>query len=60
MDEKKREVTMSDAEIERILKDPNTWAWDGCTYPEGDHYSDAFKKRREARLEQMRAMLKSA
>lgn len=36
MDEKKREVTMSDAEIERILKDPNTWAWDGCTYPEND------------------------
>lgn len=23
---------MDDEDVERIMKDPNTWAWDGCTY----------------------------
>ena len=25
---------MDDKRIDKILKDPNTWEWDGCTYPE--------------------------
>ena len=25
---------MDEKEIKEILDDPNTWEWDGCTYPE--------------------------
>ncbi len=25
---------MNEEEIKRIMNDPNTWEWDGCTYSE--------------------------
>ena len=33
---------MDDKKIKEILKDPNTWEWDGCTLPENaeKYYTD--------------------
>ncbi len=31
---------MNDKEISEILKDPNTWEWDGCTYSDIDTKED--------------------
>ena len=35
---------MDDKKIKEILKDPNTWEWDGCTLPENaeKYYSEDF------------------
>ena len=31
---------MDEKRIEEILKDPNTWDWDGCTYSDLDEKID--------------------
>lgn len=31
---------MDEERIDEILKDPNTWDWDGCTYPDFDIKED--------------------
>ena len=33
-------MAMEKERIEEILKDPNTWAWDGCTYSDLDEKID--------------------
>ena len=37
---------MDEKRIEEIVKDPNTWEWDGCTYPEDDRdpYGEKWRK----------------
>ncbi len=39
---------MDEERIDEILKDPNTWDWDGCTYPDLDveDVVERFLKRR--------------
>lgn len=39
-------MEMEKERIDEIMKDPNTWEWDGCTLPEDseNHYSEDFKK----------------
>jgi len=42
---------MDEKRIEEILKDPNTWDWDGCTYSDldvkEDWEDDFFEKLKE-------------
>lgn len=33
---------MKKERIDEIVKDPNTWEGDGCTYPEDDYHSKDF------------------
>ena len=35
---------MDEKRIKEIMKDPNTWEWDGCTLPEDaeSHYPKEF------------------
>jgi len=35
---------MDEKKIKEIMKDPNTWEWDGCTLPEDaeSHYPKEF------------------
>jgi hypothetical protein len=45
---------MEEEKIQEILKDPNTWCWDGCTYPDTDHYGEDFKKWMQEYVEQFK------
>ncbi len=51
---------MEDERIQEILSDPNTWAWDGCTYPddEQDPYSEDFHKWVDERLKTLKEIVK--
>ena len=39
---------MDEKRIEEIVKDPNTWKWDGCTYNDADidssYLDDTFEE----------------
>ena len=35
---------MDEERVKEILKDSNTWEWDGCTLPEGNPYSEGWEK----------------
>lgn len=48
---------MTDERIKEILEDPNTWDWDGCTYPETDPYSEDFYKERNARVQRLKKLV---
>ena len=39
-------MEMEEERIDEIMKDPNTWEWDGCTLPEDseNYYSEDFKE----------------
>ncbi|MCQ2604546.1 MAG: hypothetical protein MJ215_05850 [Spirochaetia bacterium] len=53
-------ASMSDEEIKRIIEDPNTWDWDGCSH--SDKVNQLFeenKKERDEWVKQMKAKLKS-
>lgn len=48
---------MEEEKIQEILKDPNTWCWDGVTLPEEDHYSEEFHKWSEERRKRLEELL---
>lgn len=50
---------MDEKRIKEILNDPNTWEWDGCTYPEDNPYSKDFEENLKKYFDQFKE-LKSA
>lgn len=49
---------MTDERIQEILKDPNTWLWDGCTYPETDPYPEEFHKEMDERMKRLKEVVR--
>lgn len=47
---------MEEKRIKEIVSDPNTWAWDGCTYPETDPYSKEFNDWLEKKVQRLKAL----
>lgn len=48
---------MDEKRIEEIMKDPNTWEWDGCTYPETDIDSSYLDNIVEENLKRAKKLL---
>lgn len=48
---------MEEEKIQEILKDPNTWCWDGVTLPEEDHYSEEFHKEMDEYFQMLKEKL---
>lgn len=44
---------MKEEKIKEIMNDPNTWAWDGCTYPEDDPHGKEFHEEQDKHFAEM-------
>jgi hypothetical protein len=51
---------MKEEKIQEVLKDPNTWCWDGVTLPEEDHYSAEFNNKMDEYVKKLKEMQKNA